>query len=120
VRKAMEKNRRTGKRLTLRNTIYFGPHRPPAHTSFIKDLSNKGVGVKTDRAFEPGTKIYMAIEADYKIYGAEGVVVWSKRITPGLVQLVKTDMGIKFTHVDHELVNFYEEKIKEDLVEHGL
>jgi Tfp pilus assembly protein PilZ len=113
------KKRRKIKRVTLRNTIHFGPHRPFEHTSYITDLSDKGVGLKTNRVFMPGTKLYMSIETAYGGYEAEGIVVWAKKITPKMVQLVKTGMGVRFTHVNNGLVNLYEEKIKEELVEHG-
>jgi Tfp pilus assembly protein PilZ len=68
--------------------------------------------MKTHRAFKPGTRLYMIVKAPDKSYNAEGVVVWAKRVTPGLLQLVKTGMGIKFTHVDPGLVDVYEKKLK--------
>jgi Tfp pilus assembly protein PilZ len=117
--RAEHKWKRRSKRVPFRNTIHFGPHRPPEHTSFIIDLSDSGVGLKTNRVFKPGTKIYMSIETPDKGFEAEGVVVWAKRVTPRMVQLVKTGMGVKFTHVDHELLHIYEEKLKEALSEHG-
>jgi Tfp pilus assembly protein PilZ len=116
-RKSRSKSR--SKRVILRNHVHFGPHSPPAHSSFLSDLSDKGAAIMTNWAYEPGTKLYMAIEAAGDIYGAEGVVVWTKRITPGFVQLVKTGMGVRFTDVDEELVNFYEEKIKEEIAQRG-
>jgi hypothetical protein len=115
----MGKKMRRGKRVILRNTVHFGLQGFPKHTSFATDLSDKGVGVKTNLAFEPGTRLHLVIEDAGKRYGAKGIVVWSKRITPRLVQLVKTSMGIKFMHVDDGLIRFYEEKIKEELIEDG-
>jgi Tfp pilus assembly protein PilZ len=118
-RRAIVIKRRRAKRLAFPYTLYFAPQRPPAHKSFIKDLSDKGVGVKTSVAFSPGTKLYLLIETAEKIYKAEGVVAWSNHTTPGLVQLVKTGMGIKFTYVDQELVDLYEEKFRDELVANG-
>jgi Tfp pilus assembly protein PilZ len=115
----MEKNKRRTKRVILRNKVFFGPNRPPIHSSFLSDLSDRGVGIKTNWAYEPGAKLQMAIDVAGNLYSAEGVVIWAKRITPGFVQLVKTDMGVRFTDVDEGLVNFYEEKIREEIAERG-
>jgi hypothetical protein len=119
-KKAIEKNRRRTKRFAFRHTLYLGRWRPPEHKSFAKDFSDKGIGLKTYMAFNPGTRLYMSIKTDDKIYKADGFVVWIKKVPPGLVQLIKTDMGIKFTHVDQELVDLYEEKFKAELAAHGL
>jgi Tfp pilus assembly protein PilZ len=119
-KKAIEiKGRRRAKRFAFPYTVYFGPGRPPAHKSFVKDLSDKGVGIKTNMSFTPGTQLYLIIETVDKSYKAEGVVVWAEQITPGLVQLIKTGMGIKFTHVDHEFIHLYEEKFNDELVASG-
>jgi hypothetical protein len=60
--------------------------------------------MKTYWAFEPGTILYMLIDGVNKRYKAEGIVVWSNRLKPGVVQTETTGMGIKFTYVDNELV----------------
>jgi Tfp pilus assembly protein PilZ len=111
--------RRKSKRVPFRNTIRFGPHIHPDHTSYITDLSDNGVCLKTNKVFDPGTKLYMLIDTHEKSYKAEGVVVWERRVAPKSVQIVKVGMGIKFTHVDHELVDLYHDLLKNMLVEHG-
>jgi Tfp pilus assembly protein PilZ len=118
-RRAVVIKRRRAKRFAFPYTLYFGPLRPPPHKSFIKDLSDKGIGVKTNVAFSPGTKLHLIIETADKIYRADGVVAWSNQTTPGLVQLLKTGMGIKFSHVDQGLIDLYEEKFRDELVANG-
>ena len=112
------KKRRT-KRFPFQHTVHFGPHRHPDITSYTTDFSDRGLCIKTDKVFQPGTKLYLTIEADDRNYRAEGVVAWEKRVTPKDVQLVKVDMGVKFTHVDPALEAVYEERFKEVLDEHG-
>jgi hypothetical protein len=102
--------RRRNKRVLFRTAVRLGPDRPPEYTSLSTDLSYPGIGMKTYWAFEPGTTLYLLIDGVCKRYGAEGVVVWSKRLRPGVVQLETTGMGIKFTYVDNELFDLYEQK----------
>jgi Tfp pilus assembly protein PilZ len=117
-RKRLLEKRKT-KRVAFRNTVLYGqsPDKPHQYTSFVADLSGNGIGIKTYRAFKPGTRLYLIIKAADKSYDAEGAVVWAKRVTPGLLQFVKTGMGIKFTHVDPELVDIYEKKLKAERIE---
>jgi hypothetical protein len=66
--------------------------------------------MKTYWAFEPGTTLYLLIDDADKRYGAKGIVVRSKRLRPGMVQLETTGMGIKFIHVDRRLVELCKQK----------
>jgi Tfp pilus assembly protein PilZ len=105
---------RTSKRVAFQNTAYFGlsPHRPHNQKSFIADLSAVGICIKTNRLYKPGTMLFMVIETADKRYDAEGVVTWAKKAPLRLVQAVRYSMGIKFTHVDPELIDLYERKLK--------
>lgn len=105
--------RRTSKRVAFSTTVHFGPppDRPHDHKSFVTDLSDKGICVKTKKVFTPGTKLHLFVDSYYKSYYAEGVVAWSKK--PPLRFLWKNYcMGIKFTSVDHYLTALYEEETK--------
>ncbi len=102
--------KRFSKRVAFRNVVRFGPKNPPEFTSFLLDLSDTGVCIKTNNIFRPGTKLYLSIEVDGRAYGAEGVVMWAKKAPPGLVRHVKNGMGVKFTKVDEELIELYKKK----------
>jgi hypothetical protein len=117
----MEKKRRRSKRVPFRTTLHFAPPptRPHDHTSFVTDLSDKGICVKTKKAFAPGTRLHLFIDCAYKSYAAEGVVSWAKKVSPLLAWMGKNSMGIKFTQVDHRLVDFYEQKIESMLHRQG-
>ncbi|GMR04510.1 MAG: PilZ domain-containing protein [Thermodesulfobacteriota bacterium] len=102
--------RRISKRLAFRHNIRYGPTNPPEHVSFITDLSDTGVYIKTNKVFRPGTKLYLVIETGHKSYKAEGVVVWAKKAPTHLIQHTKSGMGIKFTSVDQALVDEYRDR----------
>jgi Tfp pilus assembly protein PilZ len=106
--------KRTSKRVAFRNTVHFGPspHRPRNHKSLIADLSGVGVCIKTNTVYKPGTILFMVIETADRSYEAEGVVAWSNKVPSKPARIAKKGMGIKFTHVDPELVDLYEEKLK--------
>ncbi len=102
--------KRNNKRVFFRNVVRFGSGRPLEFTSMGKDLSSTGLGMETYWAFEPGTTIYMLIDANGVRYGAKGTVVWSNRVSPGVVQPETTGVGIQFTRVDSELMDIYRQK----------
>jgi hypothetical protein len=54
----------------------------------------------------------MVIETADRSYEAEGVVAWSNKVPSKPARIAKKGMGIKFTHVDPELVDLYEEKLR--------
>jgi Tfp pilus assembly protein PilZ len=105
---------RTSKRVAFQNTAYFSPspHRPYNHKSFIADLSAVGICIKTNTLYKPGTRLFMVIETADKSYDAEGIVTWVKKVPLRLIQTARYSMGIKFTHVDPELIDLYEKKLK--------
>jgi Tfp pilus assembly protein PilZ len=103
---------RSSKRVPFRKTVHFGLKSPPEHTSFVTEISEKGLCIKTNKVFPPGTKLYLTIEASDKSYEAEGVVVWAKKVPPRLVRAVKNGMGIMFTRVDQEWLDIYQKKLK--------
>ncbi len=61
--------------------------------------------METHWAFDPGTTLNLCIDGPDKRYHAEATVVWSKRHSPGVVQTETAAMGVKFSHVDQELMD---------------
>lgn len=102
--------KRTTNRIAFRYTVRYGPKIPPEFTSFITNLSDTGLCIKTNKVYSPGTKLYLIIEAAGSAFNAEGIVVWAKSTSPSLVRHVKNGMGIKFTQVDEGLLRLYRAK----------
>ncbi len=118
-KRGMIKGRRRSKRFAFPYILYFGKTTPPVHKSVVQDLSDSGAGIKTNKLFNPGTKLYLAVDTLDKSYRAEGVVVWINKNPPVLLRLIKNGMGIKFTRVDRELMDIYEEKFRAELKDKG-
>jgi Tfp pilus assembly protein PilZ len=118
-KRGMIKGRRRSKRFAFPYILYFGKTTPPVHKSVVQDLSDTGAGIKTNKLFNPGTRLYLAVDTLDKSYMAEGVVVWINKNPPVLLRLIKNGMGIKFTRVDRELVDIYEEKFRAELKDKG-
>lgn len=89
----------------------YGIDRPPDKMSYMIDLSESGICIKTNTVFKPGTKLYMSIEVEDRSFDATGVVQWAKRVPPRLINLVKCGMGVKFLEVDKRLINHYKTRV---------
>ncbi len=107
---APEKIIRRKPRLSFPFSVLVGEDEPPAQESLLINMSDEGVAIKSAKVFQQGTKIHLVIETDDKNYKAEGEVVWTKHFTPALMNLLKTGMGIRFTHLDNELKDIYDGK----------
>ncbi|MFZ3072108.1 MAG: PilZ domain-containing protein [Thermodesulfobacteriota bacterium] len=106
--------KRISKRVGFRSIVKYGPTHPPEHTSFVVDLSDTGVCIRTNKVFKPGTKLHLNFELDEKTaYRAVGVVQWAKVAPGGLARVVKTGMGVRFTHMEKGLLTFYLKKAAE-------
>jgi len=103
----MDDKAKPSKRIPFRYTIKYGPVNPPEFTSFVTNLSETGLCIKTNKIFKPGTTLYMIIELPGGVFNTEGVVIWAKASPPALVRHVRTGMGIKFTKTDPELLKAY-------------
>lgn len=101
---------RISKRVPFRYTVFYGPTNPPEHTSFVTDISETGICIKTNTVYKPGTKLYLVIETPTKSYEAEGIVAWARKAPQRMIHIVKNGMGIKFTRVEKELIELYKEK----------
>ncbi len=108
----MNTDNRQSKRLPFNHSAKFGQKNPPGRISFVTDLSEGGVCLKTNTVFQPGTKVYLSITVDGLSYEAEGVVAWAEKAPPALQHQVKGGMGIKFTDVDHALLEVYNGKLQ--------
>lgn len=99
------KCQRSNKRVAFRTTIKYGLEKPPAHTSFVTNLSVTGVCIQTNRVFKPGSKLFLTVFVDSKSFEAEGVVTWSQKVPQNIVRVVKNGMGVEFTSVDQGLID---------------
>jgi hypothetical protein len=117
----METKRRRSKRVPFRTPVHFAAplNKSHKHSSFITDLSYDGVCMKTNKFFTPGRKLCLFIDVFDKNYVAEGIVSWTKNVSPKLAWIVKNRLGIKLRHIDHRLIDLYEQKIKNILVKQG-
>ncbi len=108
----MDVDKRQSKRLPFSHSAKFGHKNPPGRISFVTDLSEGGVCLKTNTVFLPGTRVYLAITIDGTNYEAEGVVAWAEKAPPSIMHQVKGGMGVKFTRVDEGLIAVYSNKLQ--------
>ena len=97
--------------MPFRFIVRYGKSRPLEFRSFIADLSDTGVYLKTNRVFDPGTHVYMTIEVYEDSFDCEGTVRWAKRVPPGLERLTRCGMGIEFSMIPQGLLDIYKVKI---------
>ena len=103
---------RNSQRLSFRCKVKFGTGRRLEHIALVTDFSETGICIKTAFVFEAGTKLNMLLESNGKKYQAEGEVMWSKKVPPGLSSVVKCGMGVKFLSVDEEFISLHTDKAK--------
>lgn len=108
----MNVDQRQSRRLPLSNSAKFGQKNQPGRISFVTDLSEGGVCLKTNTVFPPGTKVYVSITIDGLEYKAEGIVAWAEKAPPAIMHQVKGGMGVKFTDVDQRLLEVYNSKLQ--------
>ncbi|MCK4739318.1 MAG: PilZ domain-containing protein [Deltaproteobacteria bacterium] len=87
--------------------IKFGKTKHYQHGAFITDISESGICIRTEIVFKKGTTIYMRFDLRGKRYDAEGEVIWSKSVPPGISTMKKSGMGVNFTKADKELQALY-------------
>ncbi len=97
-------------RIAFRKNIRYGPTEPPEHISFIINISDTGVYIKTNRPYPPGTKLFLLISTKEGQYRAEGIVIWAKKAPSHLIRHMHGGMGIRFTAVDKGLLELYKKK----------
>jgi Tfp pilus assembly protein PilZ len=111
--KAERSESRWSQRVPFRHDAKIGHENPPGRISFITDISEGGVCLKTNTAFSPGTKVYLAIAIESTSYEAEGVVVWAEKAPPELTHQIRGGMGIKFTRIDKGLIDVYNNTLEQ-------
>ena len=89
---------RTDNRCNKRLKLKFGES-TPALIGFTEDISPSGLFIKTSRPLYPGKKILVEISApNNQMVFLEGYVVWIKRVTGGMINLVKKGgMGVRIS-----------------------
>src|SRR3972149_4869723 len=97
--------KRVSKRVAFTTTVHFAP---PArnvheHASFIMDLSDTGVGIRTRSVLKPGAEVLFFVDYHYDSYKAKGEVVWVKNARRPLSWFVKNKAGIKYRLSDYRL-----------------
>jgi Tfp pilus assembly protein PilZ len=107
MRKIIPRNKRVHYRVIVR----YGTTRPLEFRSFIANISDAGVYLRTNRVFKPGTLLLMTIETKDDAIECEGFVRWAKKVPPGLERITRCGMGIKFTKVPVELLEIYRDKL---------
>jgi len=108
----MDVDKRQSRRLPFSHSARFGQKNPPGRISFVTDLSEGGVCLKTNTVFLPGTRVYLSITIDEVNYEAEGMVAWAEKAPPGIIHQVKGEMGIKFTQVNEGLLEVYNNRLQ--------
>jgi len=104
-------DKRQSKRLPLNYNARIGKKNKPGRISFITDISEGGVCLKTNTVFAPGTEVCLVITIEKISYEIEGVVAWGNKVPPAIAHQVKGSMGIRFTEVNKELLDLYNEKL---------
>ena len=107
MRKRIPRNRR----VPFRYIVRYGLTRALECKSFVADISDTGLYLKTNRVFKPGSRIYMTIEIHKELFECEGEVRWAKRVPPGLERIARCGMGIKFSKVPQGLIDIYKGKL---------
>ncbi|MCK5236232.1 MAG: PilZ domain-containing protein, partial [Deltaproteobacteria bacterium] len=74
------------------------------------DISETGLCIKTNDIYEPGTKLFIKIQAGDLKFEAEGEVMWSRQVPKGLDRVVKNGIGVRFITIDPAFLDFYKEK----------
>ncbi len=102
--------KRANKRVTFRNVVRYGLENPPVKISYVTDLSDTGLFIKTCKIYRPDTKLYLTIEVNGKPHKGEGVVTWAKKVPKNLMRIIKGGMGIRFTRIDKTLKDLCRDK----------
>lgn len=93
--------------------VRYGRGRALRHVALLTDFSDTGAFIKTTEVYEVGTNINVLIEVDGKKFKASGEVVWSSDVPRSFFKdETKHGLGVRFTEVDDEFIEFYKESLK--------
>jgi hypothetical protein len=101
------RNRRNAARKRLRVPVRYGI-RELDNRGFTVDLSARGIAIKTNKVYPPGTEILIRVDVDDMILTARGTVRWARQVPPLLMAYTRCGMGIEFT----ALSDLFEEYLK--------
>lgn len=102
--------KRISPRVPFRNVVRFGHEKPVSIFSYIVDLSDTGMFLKTVKVYKPGSRLFLEIDTEEETIEVEGVVAWAKRVPPNLLNVAKGGMGIKFIKIESKLIEYYNNK----------
>lgn len=81
---------------------------PGSFRAVTVDISMTGLFLLTSKPQTPGTKVRLTFNTPSGLALGAGVVRWSKRVPPALLQHSKGGMGIEFTWISEELQIYLE------------
>lgn len=99
--------RRRAPRRRLRRPVRYGVHEL-VHRAYTMDLSKKGIAIKTNLVFPPGTEVLLRVDMDGEIYTARGRVRWARQVPPSLIAHTRCGMGLEFTALSVRFHEFLE------------
>lgn len=98
---------RKTRRKSFRIPVQYGINQLE-HKGFTTDISPKGIGIKTNRVYPPGTEVLICIELDGEILLARGEVKWARQAPPSLANYAQCGMEIKVTSFNKKFLEFLE------------
>ncbi len=94
--------RRLSRRIPFRKRIKYGLSHS-TQGGFTFNLSENGIGVKSDRVFATGSRIMIHIYMGDETIRLEGIVVWVSSTLAGIL----STMGIKFLSRTDDIKRIY-------------
>jgi Tfp pilus assembly protein PilZ len=87
--------KRTRDRAKKRVMVRYGVDEP-SRTGFTTNISPTGMQIQTNQVFKPGTTIHIEVRFSDRSFHLRARVVWAKKATPMLAQIVPSGMGVQF------------------------
>ena len=101
------------KRVKRTCKVRYGRGRALHHVALLTDFSDTGAFIKPTEVYDVGTHINVSVEVEGKKLKASGEVVWSSDVPMSfLSDEKKHGLGVKFTEVDDDFIEFYKESLK--------
>jgi hypothetical protein len=99
-------NQRLSERIPFRNKIKYGFWSSVWIGSTV-NLSEDGIGIKSNMAFPPGSKIVALLYMDDQIIELEGIVAWVSPLPEILPTTALSTMGINFLSGTDKIKHIY-------------
>jgi hypothetical protein len=74
--------------------------------AFTKNLTELGIGLKTNNVMRPGTTLRIEVRAAEERFDLWGRVIWAKKVPPQLAHVLDCGMGIRLVHPGEAWVDF--------------